>query len=112
MLSYVENAAACEIEHPLTGCGIGGSPAAVKRLRSREVDDAPAERARPDGKTHVLVVDEETLVEAAKGLEHGTANEEKSTHDLIDGARTVMRPVGDKVWRKNRGHEPVEADAV
>ena len=112
MLSRIENAAAREIEHPPLGCGIGRSLATVKGLRRREIDAAPAELACAHREVHVLVVDEEALVEPAERLEHAAANQEECAHDLIDRARVVMRPFGHKVRRENRRQQPVEPHTV
>ncbi len=112
MLAGIQDAAAREVEHACRGRRVGGSLAAVEGLRGSEEDAAPAALARPHREIHVLVVDEEPLIESAKRFEHAAANKEKGAHDLIDGARIVMRPFGHEMRREDRRHEPVQPDAV
>ena len=112
MLVRIKHAAAREIEHPPLGGGVGRSLATMKGLRRREIDAAPAALACARREVHVLEVDEEALVEPAERLEHAAANQEKCPHDLIDGARVVMRPFGHKVRWENRRQQPVEPNAV
>src|SRR3954469_11666972 len=93
MLACKQNAAAREIKHARRRRSISGALASVKGLRGRKINGAPAEFARAHGEIHVLEVDEEALVKAAKSLKHGAAHEEKRTHHLVDGACVVMRPI-------------------
>src|SRR4051812_9524706 len=99
MLPRVENAAAREIEHPPIGRGLGCALAAVKGLCGRKVDARPATLAGADREIHVLVIDEEALVETAERRKHAAADKEKRPHDLIDRAGVVMGPFGDEVRR-------------
>src|SRR5689334_2523428 len=99
MLSRIENAAACEIEHAARGCVLCRPLATMEGLCAGKINTAPAELACAYREVHVLEVDEEALVEPAKRLENTTTHEEERTHHLIDHTRVVMRPFGHEVRR-------------
>src|ERR1041385_8935252 len=77
VLARIDNTAAGEIEYPPCRRCVGRPLSAMKGLRGRKVDAAPAQRPRAFRETETLVVDEEPLVEAAERLKYTAANEKE-----------------------------------
>src|SRR4029078_184784 len=88
------------------------SLAAMKRLRTRQIDAAPTAPARAHRKIEIFIINEEAFVEAAERLEYAATNKEERAHHLIDGARLVMRPFDHEVRRQDRGQQPVQSETV
>src|SRR5262249_57879002 len=61
----------------------GASPL-LHDLRARDEDDTPARAAPPSHEIRLLRIEEEALVEAARGLEGGPPHEQRGAHQRLD----------------------------
>src|SRR5262245_14193549 len=84
----------------------------VERLCAGVMDDRPPGLTRRHAQVDVLVVEEETLVEASEFFEQLPPYQEKRSHDLVNRPRVAMVPFGEEVRRHPCGTKPVQKQGL